>query len=306
MKQVPKSGVVLLLGFVMFQAVRDVHLGHLFGNLGLFEAAFLAFGTAALVFGASLLIFRHDQIELLCREWRGVLALNVTTLLAWMSYFGSLRLVEPAAANLAFSGVAPIAVAALGTIGLSSANEVIVTRVERSLHWALLGIVLLLAAIVSTGRSGFAQLDPQSSLAGVALAAFAGVAITAESIYAKRMNVLGIAPLALVGVRFVMVTVFAGLMVSQIDTPYAGLSWSAILQQAIIFLAILIGPIYLAQAGLALTSPLVSGVILSISPIATLALQSTAGGLVLAPAMLAIGILYALVSIIAAIISAAD
>lgn len=223
-----------------------------------------------------------------------------------MRYFGSLRLVEPAAANLAFSGVAPIAVTGLGTIGLSNVSEANVTRVERFLHWMLLGIVVLLAVIVSTGRSGFAQLDPQNGLAGIALAAFAGIAITAESLYAKRMNVMGISPLALVGVRFLMVTVFAGLMVSQIDVPCAGLSSSAILQQAVVFLAILIGPIYLAQAGLALTSPLVSGVILSISPIATLALQSTAGGLMLAPAMLAIGIFYALVSVTAASISAAD
>lgn len=301
MKRVPKSGVALLLGFVIFQAIRDVHLGHLFDNHGLFEAAFLAFGTAALVFGTGLLIFRRDQIQLLRREWRGVLALNITTLLAWMRYFGSLRLVEPGAANLAFSGVAPIAVAGLGTIGLSSVSEANVTRVERFLHWMLLGIVVLLAVIVSTGRSGFAQLDPQNGLTGIALAAFAGIAITAESLYAKRMNVMGISPLALVGVHFLMVTVFAGLMVSQIDVPYAGLSSSAILQQAVVFLAILIGPIYLAQAGLALTSPLVSGVILSISPIAT-----PAGGLMLAPAMLAIGIFYALVSVTAASISAAD
>jgi hypothetical protein len=95
-------------------------------------------------------------------------------------------------------------------------------------------------------------------------------------------------------------------MVPQIDIPYAGLSLSAMAQQAVGFLAILIRPIYLAPAGLARTSSLVSGVILSISPIATLALQLTAGGLMLAPAMLAIGLLYALVSVIAAIISAAD
>jgi hypothetical protein len=155
-KRVPKSGVALLLGFVIFQAIRDVHLGHLFGNLGLFEAAFLAFSTTALAFGTNFLIFRRDQIELLRRERRGVLALNITTLLAWMSYFGSLRLVDPAAANLAFSGMAPIAVAALAAARLSSVNEANVTRVERLLHWTLLGIVVVLATIVSTGRSGFA------------------------------------------------------------------------------------------------------------------------------------------------------
>jgi len=58
-------GVVLLLGFVAMQAIRDVHLGQLFGNLGLFEVAFLAFGTAAGVFGVGLVVLRRHQIALL-------------------------------------------------------------------------------------------------------------------------------------------------------------------------------------------------------------------------------------------------
>lgn len=299
-----RAGLLLLLGFVITQAIRDVHLGHLFGDLGLFEAAFLAFGTAAIVFGIGLFLFRRAQIGLLAANWRGVLALNVTTMLAWMSFFGSLRLVEPAAANLAFSGVAPMSVTLLGTVGLMSGGEQRPSKVERWLHWLLVCIVVSLALIVSTGQSGIAGLNPLTGLAGVALAAFAGLSITAESIYAKRMNLVGISPLAIVGVRFVVVTVFTGIMVAQIATPYASMSGTEMASQALIFLAILIGPIYLAQAGLALTTPLVSGVILSIGPVATLALQSTAGGLTLAPAMLAITLLYSAVSIVAAILSA--
>jgi drug/metabolite transporter (DMT)-like permease len=286
------------------QAIRDVHLGHLFGNLGLFEVAFLAFGTAAGVFGLGLLVLRRHQIGLLAANRGGVLAVNITTTLAWISSFGALRLAEPAAVNLAFSGVAPIAVAALGMFGLATIGERIPSRSERLLHWALLAIVVLLGIVVSAGFSGVPQVDPIAGLGGIALAAFAGVAITAESIYAKRMNVTGVSPLAIVGARFLMVTCVAGLMVAQSHAPYNGLRFDGIARHALIFLGIVVGPIYLAQAGLALTSPLMSSVLLSIGPIVTLVLQSTAGGLRIAPAMLAVTSAYALASIIASILSA--
>jgi hypothetical protein len=77
-------------------------------------------------------------------------------------------------------------------------------------------------------------------------------------------------------------------------------------RQSLIFLAILIGPIYLAQAGLKLTTPVLSSTILAIGPIATLALQSTVGGVTLSPAMLAVTALYSIVAITAAVITSAD
>lgn len=302
--QVSKLGITLLLGFVLSQAIRDVHLGHLFGTLGLFEAALLAFSTAAVVFGASLVLFRPDQISLLAANWKTVLILNITTTIAWMAYFGSLRLVEPAAANLAFAGIAPIAVALFAMIGLITADEKAAGLFERLTHATLLGIVGLLALIVSSGYSGFADLDPMIGLAGIGLACLAGLSITAETIYAKRMNEVGVSPLAIVGTRFVMVTMVAGGMVMQAEAPFAGYSFSDMARQAFVFLAILIGPIYLAQAGLARTTPLISGAILAVGPVATLTLQSLAGGIELAPAMLLVTLLYALVAIAAAFLSA--
>lgn len=301
-----RAGVALLLCFVATQAIRDVHLRFLFGNLGLFETALIAFGTAATVFGLGFLLLGRHQVRMLTAAWREVIAVNVTTLLAWMSYFGSLRLVEPAAVNLAFSGIAPVAIAVLGMFGLTSGGSDRTGRVETLLHWTLFATIVLLAVIVSTGQSGFARLDPAIGLAGVALATFAGIAISAETIISKRMNEAGIAALSIVGVRFSLVTAVAAAMVIRAHGFNADLSIGAVARQSLIFLVILIGPIYLAQAGLKLTTPVLSSVILAIGPIATLALQSTVGGVTLSPAMLALTVLYAIIAITAAAISSAD
>jgi len=297
-----KAGVALLLSFVASQAIRDVFLRHLFGNLGLFEVALVAFGTAAIVFGLGLALLGRQQIKLLMSAWREVIAVNVTTLVAWLSYFGALRLVEPAAVNLAFSGIAPVAVAMLGMLGLSSATGARAGGFERLLHWSLFGTIVLLATVVATGRSGSAHLDPITGLAGVALAAFAGFVITAESIIAKRMNEMGIAALSIVGVRFSLVTALAAVVVARTPEAHAGVSGGSLAQLCIEFLAVLVGPIYLAQAGLRLTTPLLSSVILAIGPITTLLVQTMVGAVVLSPGMLVTTALYAIVSFMAAVI----
>jgi hypothetical protein len=301
-----RVGVAVLLCFVASQAIRDVHLSFLFGNLGLFDTAFIAFGTAATVFGLGLLLLDRQQIKMLITAWRQVVAVNITTLLAWMSYFGSLRLVEPAAVNLAFSGIAPAAVAALGMFGLTSGGTCRIGRLEILLNWMLFATIVLLAMIVGAGQSGFPRLDPAIGLAGVALASLAGTAISAETIVSKRMNEAGISALSIVGVRFLLVTAVAGVMVVRGHGFQVALSIGAIARQSLIFLVILVGPIYLAQSGLKLTTPMLSSVVLSIGPIATLALQSTVGGVTLSPAMLVVTILYAVIAITAAVITSAD
>ncbi len=295
-----RLGIASLFGFVTAQALRDVYLGRLFADLGLYEVATLAFGTSALVFGAVLLLFARHQIALLRAQWRLVLILNGTTALAWLSYFQALRMVEPAAVNLAFCGVAPAAVALFARAGLSSAGEARAGITARLVHAALLALVVLLAAIVAGGLSGFARIDPLIGLGGVALAALAGFAITAETIFAKRMNVAGVSPVALVGVRFLLVTAIAVSMLAVVPAPYAGLTPAALLLQAGVFLVILIGPIYLVQLGIALTSPLVCGVISCLGPVLTLALQSAGGGIALSWPMLALTGVYALLSVTAA------
>jgi hypothetical protein len=196
-------------------------------------------------------------------------------------------------------------VAIWGLLGLTSGAEPKGSRVEASLHWALLCIVAALAVIVSTGRSGFARLDPVIGLAGVALAAVSGIVITAETIISKRMNEVGISALSFVSVRFSLVTAVAAVMVARTPSAFAGLSAWAVAQQSLIFLVVLVGPIYMGQAGLKLTNPLLSSVVSALGPITTLALQSTVGAMALSPAMLIVTVLYAIVSIAAAVIRTA-
>jgi hypothetical protein len=71
------------------------------------------------------------------------------------------------------------------------------------------------------------------------------MAITAETIFSKRTNERGVSALAIVGVRFSLVIGIAGFMALTQESSFAGMTPIGALAQCGIFLAILIGPIYL-------------------------------------------------------------
>lgn len=295
-----RVGMFCLWGFVLSQSVRDVYLGELFGSLGLYEIALLAFGTAALVFGANLLAFRRQELGLMMSKWYYVVALNLTTMVSWLCYFRALSLIEPAAVNLAFCGVAPAAVLIFRMFGFTSQGEHMTGSVERMLHFALLGTVLALFFVVWVGASGAGQVGLLTALAGVGLAALSGFSITAETIFAKRMNLMGVSPSAIVGVRFLMVAGISATMLLAGEGAYAEMSAMEISGQALIFLVIIIAPIYLVQAGVALTTPLTTGVICSLGPVATLILQSAVGAVELSQAMIIVIGTYTVIALAAA------
>lgn len=296
------GGLALLFGFVASQAARDVYLARTFGTFGLFEVAFLAFGLASVFFGSVLLLFRQGEVKALPSHWRRLLALNGTTAVAWLSYFGALRLAEPAAVNVAFCGIAPAAVLALASIGMRGAVPAS-TRVEQRLQSALL-LPVTIAALATLGeRAGMGGSAPLLGPAGVALASVAGVVITLETVVAKELNNKGISALAIVSSRFLLVTAIAGGVLLFRGNAYSGAGAPEVAQKGATFLLILVAPIYMAQAGLRLTDALLSSVILAISPVATLTLQTTAGRVSLRPEMVfAVG-LYAVLAIAAAIAS---
>ncbi len=282
-----QMGILLLLAFVAAQAARDVYLGHLFGQLGLFETAALAFGAAVAVFGLWALLFAKDQLLLVARHWQTIIALNVTTALAWLSYFAAIDLANPAAASLAFAGVAPIGVHLLAVAGIARNGDDRGAWRVRAWNWGLLLAVALLAAAAAAGL-----VAGTASLAGIGLAALAGMVITVESVLAKRMSDDGISAPVLVATRFILVAAIAAGMTARQASPFSGLDPTMFARQCALLLLILVGPIILAQAGLARTSPLISGAVLALGPVATMALQAATSDLRLAPPVLVLTLLY--------------
>lgn len=276
MQAKPRSGVVLLLAFLLSTSLRDVYVNGVFARFRFFEVALAAFGAATACFLGLALVRAPVQLRTLRLAWREVLAVNVTTAIAWLSYFGSLSLIEPSVTNTIYSGVAPLAVTAFAACGFKAGAHDKAGRAESATHFGLVVALGILGWVVLSGHSGLAGLSLRDGAAGLALAAISGISITAETVVAKRMNEAGVMPAAVLGVRFVLVTLIAGGAVglggdSLHATPAAFVS---VAPAALLLIA---APIYLVQAGLAYTSPMITGVVLSLGPLFVYAAQALAG-----------------------------
>jgi drug/metabolite transporter (DMT)-like permease len=293
-----RLGVALLIGFLVCTSLRDVGLSAVFGRYGFFEVALAGFGAATGCFLTLVMVFAPAQLRTLRLAWRQVLLVNVTTAIAWLSYFASLRLVEPSVTNMVYSGIAPLTVISFAAWGFKARSEERVGAAERAAHLALAGTLGVVGWIVLSGHSGIADLSLRNGALGLALAAASGISITAETIVAKRMNEAGVSPAAVLGVRFVFVTLIAAACVGLEGESIWQTAPAELGYLAVAALLLIAAPIYLVQAGLAYTSPMTTGVVLSLGPAFVLAAQLLGGNIATSPYVLSAVGLYCAVALL--------
>lgn len=298
MKQAGTFGLLLLLGYTVSQGLRDVYLSSAFGEIGFFDLVFLAFTSATLFFTALLFFFKPSDFRRLIKEWRGVVAVNVTTAAAWLCYFAALKRIEPSAVSTIFAGVSPIAVFLLAILGLFAADRARASSSERMSHLGVLIVLVFLAWIILTGRSGFSAISWITGLTGVLLAAVSGVVITAETIYAKRMNEAGISAIGVLAFRFVLIAAIGAIAVLGFgNSSMSQMPFSEIGLVTFNILILMVAPLFLVGKGLELTSPMTTGVVAAFGPTVVFSIQAIEGRIPTSYWVLAATILYAVFAI---------
>ena len=273
-------GPFLVLTFCLSQALRDVYFGHVFQQVDFFAVILTAFSLSTLVFGAVTAFRAPAQFETLRRHLPTVLAMNVTTALAWSCYFFALTQLEPSIVNTVHSGMGPLTVIALAACGVTLAKPSAIGRAEL---WSYGGIALAIVAlwwVVLSGRSGMPATDRSTALVALALLTVSGSSITVSLLYSKRLHDQGASAEAVTAVRYLLLIVLAG-CVEAFKRRLAGiadLGELATLSAASGVLIVL--PLFALQVGIALTARLTAHVIRSLGPVCVFALQQIDGRLV--------------------------
>ena len=83
-------GALLVLGFVVAGAARDVFFGGIFQQYRFFDVVQVSFGLATVLFAGLVAIRAPAQFRLVARLWRETLLANLGTACAWLSYFFAL------------------------------------------------------------------------------------------------------------------------------------------------------------------------------------------------------------------------
>lgn len=271
------TGPLFVLLFTLSQAFRDVYFGNVFQRYDLFAIMLMAFTLSTVIFGAVTLIRAPGDFGKLRGHMRSIIAANITTAIAWTSFFFALTYIDPAIVNTIHSAMGPLTVVVLGTFGITLAKPGAVGRVEYAGYAGIAASVAALWWVVVGGYSGLPTINLTASVIGLALLCVSGGSITVSLLYCKHLQDRGIGADAVTTVRYVVLIVLAGAVVlwngnfGGIETPRQFMMLSV---AAIVLIAL---PLYAYQLGIGRTTPLTAQVIRALGPVFVFALEQFDG-----------------------------
>jgi drug/metabolite transporter (DMT)-like permease len=295
------TGFLLSVLFVCLAAGRDVYFGALFQHVHPLAVALTAFTLCTLVFLPVGLVRDRAGLARLGRHVGTLAAVNVTSAIAWLSFFHALRLGEPALVQVVFFGIGPLCVVWIDRLvpGVTPAARSVA---ERRLHAGLLGALLFAAGVMVGGWSGVGPQPWSQALVALALTVAGGVCISLSTLLSRAINDAGVGPATVIALRFpgavVLTLLLAAWSPARIIT---GLTPGALATIALASLGLIVLPNYVNQIGIALASPLTVRAVLAVGPVLVFALQMVEGRLPTSAATLAACVLYAVFAVAAAV-----
>jgi len=272
-------GPLLVLVFTLSQSFRDVYFGSVFQHFDFFVIMLLAFSWSTAIFAAVTLIRAPSEFARLRGQFGTIFAANVTTAVAWTSFFFALTYVDPAICNTIHSAMGPLTVVVLGARGVALAKPGAIGRVEYAGYGGIAASVAALWWIVIGGYSGMAVTNLAASVAGLALLSVSGISIAISLLYCKLLQDHGIGADTVTTVRYVVLILFASAAVlwhrgaGGVDTPRQFAMLSAATTAFIVL------PLYAYQLGIGRTTPLTAQVIRALGPVFVFALEQLDGRL---------------------------
>ena len=296
-----RTGFLLSVVFIGLAAARDVYFGALFQRVDPLTVALTAFTLCTLVFLPVALLRDRAGLRCLRRHATTLLAINATSAVAWLSFFHALRMGEPALVQVVFFGIGPLSVTWIDRL-VPGAAAAVRTPSERRLHVGLLATLLFAAAVMLGGWSGLGAQPIGRALAGLALTAGGGIAISISTLLSRKVNDGGVGPATLIALRFPGAVVLAAVLAALSPTRLAHDLTSGVLGVvAVASLLLIVLPNYVNQIGVALASPLTVRAVLAVGPVLVFLLQIVEGRLPSSPFTLAACVLYALFAVASAV-----
>lgn len=293
------AGFGVSVAFVCLAAVRDVYLGGLFQRTSPLRVAVVAFTLCTLVLLPIALLRARASLMVLLRQSGDLLWVNVTSALAWLTFFAALRLIEPTLVQILYSGIGPLSVIWIDRHLRRAGSRIPLTRAERPIYAGLVASLAVSAGVALFGLSGAGVQPVGVAALGVTFAATGGVAISVSTSLCRKLNDAGVTPVPLLALRYPATALVAAGLAALLSS--GSLVTPSLTIDAVILIAagLIVIPSYVNQVGISLASPLTVRVVLATGPVLIFLVQLIEGRLSASPYSLAAALLYAVVAIAA-------
>ncbi len=268
-----RLGPGLVLMFVITQAFRDVYFANAFQGIDFFLVILVAFAISAVAFAGVTMIRDPDALARMRGELPALAWINVTTAIAWISYFFSLKHLQPSVVNTLHSGAGPLTVILLASFGIHIAQPSLLRRAEYVCQAGLAASLGVLWWVVLTGHSGVKPESLLMTVVSVALPVVSGASITVSLLWCKRLSEHGIGADAITAGRYLLMILIALLVLVTRDGPSGIGTTGDFVTLAVAATALIALPLYALQLGIARTAPLTAHVIRSLGPVLVFGLE---------------------------------
>jgi len=273
------AGILLSLSWVGLAAFQGVYAGNIVQGIDPIVLLVACASVTALVTNALQLREHTRYGQLIRRNARLVVSINLLTAGAWATAFACLRFIEPTAAETFTFAVTPIATL-LSAIAMRRAVGWLASELIASIVMVLAGAGLGVA--IFRGASSVGQIAFASAVAGISMAAASGLFGGVMISYLKQLSDVGFTVSQTMAARFLFV-IPAGIVYCVATGHSAG----PVLAQAggVVLLTGLgmILPAYVSQLGIERTEPTTAALIGALTPAATFAMQQADGRLTFSP-----------------------
>ncbi len=262
-------GFLSVLLFVLIGSAQDVFLGNLFTSYDPVLVAFLTFSIATIFLALIALSLRQNKVQDYKAQLRNLIFLNLVTALNWLSFFVSLRYIEPAIVGAISFSIGP---------GFSAIIEkVVLKKKETKILYPTLVVLscIFLSYVAIDGKSAFIVSDKFKVTLGVVLAVLSGLGMVLNTYISKSLSSTNLTTLSITSARFIAISLASLLFLLFNNISIENTFHDLHLMPSIIGIAVIgiMLPMLLIQYGIKHSEPLLVSLLLSLTPATTFLLE---------------------------------
>ncbi|WP_100399030.1 DMT family transporter [Bacillus sp. FJAT-44742] len=239
-------GTLFLIGSAVLTSINQVFYANQVQTISPFTFTFISFLITAVFF---IVISKKKggkvkKLDSQCKK--NFIYLNLSTALAFMSFFYALKYVEPAIVSAIEMGVGPMFALVLAK---AATPKVKTLRLDSTVAWGTLAGSLLLVWATFTGRSGLNFVPSSEFIFGVAASLLCGFGAVLAADYSKKLSVKGWGSSYILAHRFYFIIV-ASLVLSILEGDLGAHLSNHLLWIIIVSVLGVLLPLYMLQVGI--------------------------------------------------------
>jgi len=264
-------GILFLFLYNIITSVKSVYVGSLLQHLSPLLVLGISFFIVSVFFSAILVTKKSFSrtLAMLKTSKQNALLLSISTLVGWIAFYYSLKLIEPAIVTGITSASGPLITTLFFAQKTVDSEH---TKIDRTFSMLIFIVMLYLVWQTMIGKSSVGEISITSAIYGFLTALICGFANVANTIFSKKLNAEGFGSIQILSFRFIplMVAVLAAELFINNRIQITSTDLTSVIIIALLGITL---PIFIFQEGIRRSTAMIVAYVHATIPIFVLLIQ---------------------------------